>query len=60
MDKYAHVKEELFMKSITVRVEDDFHYEIKMLALKKKKTLQDLILDLLKKELSSEESSVNE
>jgi len=44
------------MKSITVRVEDDFHYEIKMLALKKKKTLQDLILELLKNELASEET----
>jgi len=60
MDKYAHIKEELFMKSITVRVEDDFHYEIKVLALKKKKTLQDLILDLLKKELSLEEQPAKE
>ena len=48
------------MKSITVRVEDDFHYEIKVLALKKKKTLQDLILDLLKKELSLEEQPAKE
>ena len=43
------------MKSITVRVDNDFQYEIKMLALKKKKTIQDLILELLKTELNSSE-----
>jgi len=46
----------LYIKSITVRVEDDFHYEVKTLALKQKTTIQDLIISLLKKEMLSSEN----
>ena len=41
------------MKSITVRVEDDFHHEVKVFALTQKKTLQNLIIELLKKEIEA-------
>jgi len=41
----------MLMKNISLRVEDDLHYKLKLLSLQKKISLQDLILNAIKKDL---------
>ena len=38
-------------KTIAFRVEEEFHTAVKMQAVKEKKTLQEYIIDLIKKDL---------
>jgi len=47
------------VKNISLRVDDELHYELKLLSLQNKISLQDLILNAIKKELKLEARSDN-
>lgn len=42
------------MKNLIAEVEDDFHYMVKMEAMKQKKTIKEYIVDLIKKDLKGD------
>ena len=42
------------MKNLIAEVEDDFHYQVKMVAMKRKMTIKEYIVGLIKNDLKKE------
>lgn len=45
---------------ISIRLTEDEHIKFKTIAIKKKKSMQDLLIEYVKKEIKKEEGKVNE
>lgn len=48
------------MKNLIAEVEDDFHYKVKMEAMKRKKTIKEYIVDLIEKDLKGDMSNAEQ